>query len=111
MDLSDNQIQILERTFKVFLYPDETQRAHLGRELGMQPQQIKFWFKNRRAQMRRCLCLKPWQATDEQVDNHLSDSENHEIDSENDEIDSENDEIHQDKFAMWVCGWRADPLK
>jgi hypothetical protein len=41
------------RTFKVCPYPDETQSADLGRELGVQPQQIKFWFKNRRAQMRR----------------------------------------------------------
>ncbi|XBH60774.1 hypothetical protein VPH35_115311 [Triticum aestivum] len=105
MDISDNQIQILERlikhhflqlisrysrfsfsffenyrTFKVCLYPDEIQRADLGRELGVQPQQIKFWFKN------RLLGLTAWQARDEQVDNHLSDSENDEIDSENDEI-------------------------
>ncbi|XP_044416190.1 homeobox-leucine zipper protein ROC8-like [Triticum aestivum] len=79
MDLSDNQIQILERTFKVCPNPDETQRAHHGRELGVQPQQIKLWFKNRRAQMRRCLGLTAWQAWDEQVDNHLSDSENDEI--------------------------------
>ena len=90
MDLSDKQIQILERlikhhsyslffvsyfhgdpwrtVFKVFIFffffqncsvfmecpnPDEAQRAHLGRELRVEPQQIKFWFKNRRAQMRR----------------------------------------------------------
>uniref|UniRef100_A0A8R7QKD8 Homeobox domain-containing protein n=1 Tax=Triticum urartu TaxID=4572 RepID=A0A8R7QKD8_TRIUA len=86
MDLSDNQIQILERAFKLCPYPSETQHADLGRELGVQPHQIEFWFKNRRAQMSRCLGLTAWQARDEQVDNHLSDSENDKIDSENDKI-------------------------
>ncbi|KAM3296323.1 hypothetical protein ACQJBY_038578 [Aegilops geniculata] len=78
MDLSDNQIQILESVFMECPNPDEAQRAHLCRELRVEPQDIKLWLKNRRAQMRR--------ARHEQVDNHLSDSENDEIDSENDEI-------------------------
>ncbi|KAF7082896.1 hypothetical protein CFC21_086730 [Triticum aestivum] len=78
MDLSDNQIQILESVFIECPNPDEAQRAHHSRELRVEPQHIKIWFKNRRAQMRR--------ARHEQVDNHLSGSENDEIDLKSDEI-------------------------
>ncbi|XP_020215888.1 homeobox-leucine zipper protein HDG11 isoform X2 [Cajanus cajan] len=47
-----NQIQRLESMFKECPHPDEKQRLHLSRELGLAPRQIKFWFQNRRTQMK-----------------------------------------------------------
>jgi len=38
--------------FKECPHPDENQRAALSRELGLEPRQIKFWFQNRRTQMK-----------------------------------------------------------
>ncbi|KAL5538731.1 hypothetical protein UlMin_045965 [Ulmus minor] len=41
--------------FKECPHPDEKQRLQLSRELGLAPRQIKFWFQNRRTQMKiRC---------------------------------------------------------
>ncbi|EXC36218.1 Homeobox-leucine zipper protein ROC6 [Morus notabilis] len=44
------QIQRLEAVFKEFPHPDENQRRELGRELGLDPKQVKFWFQNKRTQ-------------------------------------------------------------
>ena len=38
--------------FKECPHPDENQRMHLSRELALEPRQIKFWFQNRRTQMK-----------------------------------------------------------
>lgn len=38
--------------FKECPHPDEKQRMQLSRELGLDPRQIKFWFQNRRTQMK-----------------------------------------------------------
>jgi hypothetical protein len=38
--------------FKECPHPDENQRMHLSRELSLEPRQIKFWFQNRRTQMK-----------------------------------------------------------
>ncbi|KAG8094216.1 hypothetical protein GUJ93_ZPchr0012g19347 [Zizania palustris] len=46
------QIQQLEALFKECPHPDENQRAQLSRDLGLEPRQIKFWFQNRRTQMK-----------------------------------------------------------
>lgn len=40
------------RMFKECPHPDENQRAQLSRELGLEARQIKFWFQNRRTQMK-----------------------------------------------------------
>jgi homeobox-leucine zipper protein len=42
----------VHRMFKECPHPDENQRAALSRELGLEPRQIKFWFQNRRTQMK-----------------------------------------------------------
>ncbi|XP_055816304.1 homeobox-leucine zipper protein HDG8-like [Solanum dulcamara] len=44
------QIQRLEAFFKECPHPDENQRNQLGREAGLDPKQIKFWFQNKRTQ-------------------------------------------------------------
>jgi len=38
--------------FKLCPHPDEKQRMQLSRDLGLEPKQIKFWFQNRRTQMK-----------------------------------------------------------
>lgn len=47
-----NQIQRLESMFKECAHPDEKTRNQLSRELNLHPRQIKFWFQNRRTQMK-----------------------------------------------------------
>ncbi|KAJ7975330.1 Homeobox leucine zipper protein [Quillaja saponaria] len=69
-----NQIQRLEATFKDCPHPDEKQRMQLSRELGLAPRQIKFWFQNRRTQMK---------AQHERADNCALRAENDKIRCEN----------------------------
>lgn len=40
------------RMFKECPHPDEKARNQLSRELSLHPRQIKFWFQNRRTQMK-----------------------------------------------------------
>uniref|UniRef100_A0A453PPG6 Homeobox-leucine zipper protein ROC8 n=4 Tax=Aegilops tauschii subsp. strangulata TaxID=200361 RepID=A0A453PPG6_AEGTS len=68
------QIQQLEAMFKECPHPDENQRLHLSRELGLEPRQIKFWFQNRRTQMK---------AQHERADNCFLRAENDKIRCEN----------------------------
>ncbi|KAK1567531.1 hypothetical protein Q3G72_013220 [Acer saccharum] len=46
------QIQVLESFFKDFIHPNDKQRNDRGARLGLQSRQIKFWFQNRRTQMK-----------------------------------------------------------
>ncbi|CAM0913875.1 unnamed protein product [Alopecurus aequalis] len=68
------QIQTLEAMFKECPHPDENQRAQLSRELGLEARQIKFWFQNRRTQMK---------AQHERADNCFLRAENDKIRCEN----------------------------
>uniref|UniRef100_A0A7N0U5H7 Homeobox domain-containing protein n=1 Tax=Kalanchoe fedtschenkoi TaxID=63787 RepID=A0A7N0U5H7_KALFE len=47
-----HQIQEMEAVFKECPHPDDKQRMRLSQELGLKPRQIKFWFQNRRTQMK-----------------------------------------------------------
>ncbi|XP_075523628.1 homeobox-leucine zipper protein HDG11-like isoform X1 [Primulina tabacum] len=47
-----HQIQTLESMFKECPHPDDKMKNQLSRELGLHPRQIKFWFQNRRTQMK-----------------------------------------------------------
>lgn len=38
--------------FKECPHPDEKQRMKLSQDLGLKPRQVKFWFQNRRTQMK-----------------------------------------------------------
>ncbi|XP_077230301.1 homeobox-leucine zipper protein ROC8-like [Tasmannia lanceolata] len=68
------QIQELEAMFKECPHPDEKQRMQLSRDLGLEPRQIKFWFQNRRTQMK---------AQHERADNCTLRAENDKIRCEN----------------------------
>ncbi|XP_002979015.2 homeobox-leucine zipper protein HDG2 [Selaginella moellendorffii] len=47
-----HQIQEMEALFKECPHPDDKQRQELSRELGLEPRQVKFWFQNRRTQLK-----------------------------------------------------------
>ncbi|KAI3815827.1 hypothetical protein L1987_15510 [Smallanthus sonchifolius] len=46
------QIQELEGSFKDNPHPDEKERLALGKKLNLENKQVKFWFQNRRTQMK-----------------------------------------------------------
>ncbi|KAJ7570660.1 hypothetical protein O6H91_01G130500 [Diphasiastrum complanatum] len=46
------QIQEMEMLFKECPHPDDKQRQELSKELGLTPRQVKFWFQNRRTQLK-----------------------------------------------------------
>lgn len=43
------------RLFKETPHPDEKQRQQLSKQLGLAPRQVKFWFQNRRTQIKVCM--------------------------------------------------------
>ncbi|RWR73432.1 homeobox-leucine zipper protein GLABRA 2 [Cinnamomum micranthum f. kanehirae] len=46
------QIREMETLFKESPHPDEKQRQQLSKKLGLNPRQVKFWFQNRRTQIK-----------------------------------------------------------
>ncbi|GKV27039.1 hypothetical protein SLEP1_g36246 [Rubroshorea leprosula] len=46
------QIREMEALFKESPHPDEKQREQLSKQLGLAPRQVKFWFQNRRTQIK-----------------------------------------------------------
>ncbi|GER27243.1 homeobox-leucine zipper family protein, partial [Striga asiatica] len=71
---STQQIQQLEAFYKECPHPDKNQRQQLSRELGLDQKQIKFWFQNKRTQIK---------AQNERADNNALRSENERIHFEN----------------------------
>ncbi|WOH10772.1 hypothetical protein DCAR_0730242 [Daucus carota subsp. sativus] len=47
-----DQIREMEALFKESPHPDDKQREELGKKLGLHPSQVKFWFQNRRTQIK-----------------------------------------------------------
>ncbi|KAL1818474.1 hypothetical protein ACET3Z_013343 [Daucus carota] len=68
------QIQELESLFKECPHPDEKQRLELSRRLSLETRQVKFWFQNRRTQMKTQL---------ERHENSLLRQENDKLRAEN----------------------------
>ncbi|KAI3741060.1 hypothetical protein L1987_58727 [Smallanthus sonchifolius] len=69
-----HQIQEMEAFFKECPHPDDKQRKELGRRLSLEPLQIKFWFQNKRTQMK---------AQHERYDNTQLRNENEKLRAEN----------------------------
>ncbi|KAJ4957142.1 hypothetical protein NE237_013925 [Protea cynaroides] len=80
------QIQELEALFKDCPHPDEKQRLELSRRLSLETRQVKFWFQNRRTQMKT------------QLERH----ENSILRQENDKLRAENMSI-RDAMRNPVC--------
>ncbi|PIA64945.1 hypothetical protein AQUCO_00100425v1 [Aquilegia coerulea] len=68
------QIREMEALFKESPHPDEKQRQQLSKKLGLAPRQVKFWFQNRRTQIK---------AVQERHENSLLKSELEKIREEN----------------------------
>ncbi|XP_038888794.1 homeobox-leucine zipper protein HDG5 isoform X2 [Benincasa hispida] len=68
------QIQEMEALFKECPHPDDKQRLKLSQELGLKPRQVKFWFQNRRTQMK---------AQQDRSDNVILRAENETLKNEN----------------------------
>ncbi|KAD4889286.1 hypothetical protein E3N88_21359 [Mikania micrantha] len=49
---TSEQIREMEALFKESPHPDEKQRQLLSKRLGLHPRQVKFWFQNRRTQIK-----------------------------------------------------------
>lgn len=67
---TQHQIQELEMFFRECPHPDDKQRQELSRRLSLEPRQIKFWFQNKRTQMK---------AHHERQDNMMLKSENEKL--------------------------------
>ncbi|KAL3652645.1 Homeobox-leucine zipper protein roc7 [Castilleja foliolosa] len=46
------QIQAMEEFFRDCPHPDNIQRAELSQGIGIDPLQVKFWFQNKRTQLK-----------------------------------------------------------
>ncbi|XP_057425826.1 homeobox-leucine zipper protein ROC1-like [Lotus japonicus] len=49
---TQHQIEVMENFFKEYHHPNEEQRRELGNSLGLNSTQVKFWFQNKRSQMK-----------------------------------------------------------
>lgn len=74
------QIQEMEAMFKECPHPDDKQRKRLSHELGLKPRQVKFWFQNRRTQMK---------AQQDRSDNNILRAENESLQNDNYRLQAE----------------------
>ncbi|CAH2057809.1 unnamed protein product [Thlaspi arvense] len=81
------QIQELESVFKECPHPGENQRLDLSRRLNLDSRQVKFWFQNRRTQMKT------------QIERH----ENSLLRQENDKLRAENMSVRE-AIRNPMCG-------
>nr|BAB10227.1 homeobox protein [Arabidopsis thaliana] len=77
---TNRQIQEMEALFKENPHPDDKQRKRLSAELGLKPRQVKFWFQNRRTQMK---------AQQDRNENVMLRAENDNLKSENCHLQAE----------------------
>ncbi|KAL2335907.1 hypothetical protein Fmac_010353 [Flemingia macrophylla] len=89
------QIQELEALFKECPHPDEKQRMELSKRLCLETRQVKFWFQNRRTQMK---VWHAWNSDETQLERH----ENTLLRQENDKLRAENMSI-RDAMRNPMC--------
>ncbi|MQM14877.1 hypothetical protein Taro_047811 [Colocasia esculenta] len=83
---TQHQIQEMEAFFKECPHPDDKQRKELSRELGLEPLQVKFWFQNKRTQMK----VRQLRT--------ISDARNQHERQENQQLRSENEKLRADNM-------------
>ncbi|KAM7254943.1 hypothetical protein ACFE04_020184 [Oxalis oulophora] len=71
---TQRQIEEMEAFFKICPHPDDKQRKELSCELGLAPLQIKFWFQNKRTQIK---------SQNERQENQILKAENEKLQAEN----------------------------
>ncbi|WCJ29084.1 Homeobox-leucine zipper protein HDG5 [Euphorbia peplus] len=74
------QIQEMEALFRECPHPDDKQRMKLSQDLGLKPRQVKFWFQNRRTQLK---------AQHDRADNLILRAENENLKNDNYRLQSE----------------------
>ncbi|XP_015941575.1 homeobox-leucine zipper protein HDG2 [Arachis duranensis] len=89
------QIQEMETFFKACPHPDEQQRIELGNVLGLDHLQIKFWFQNKRTQLK----------------NQYERNENFALKNENEELRAENENYKEilNSIRCHGCGGPPPP--
>ncbi|KAL3516131.1 hypothetical protein ACH5RR_023033 [Cinchona calisaya] len=87
---TQHQIHEMEEFFKLCSHPDDKQRKQLSHDLGLEPLQVKFWFQNKRTQMKT----------------HLEHVENACLITENEKLRSENIKLRESltKASCVTCG-------
>ncbi|XP_078176049.1 uncharacterized protein LOC144569539 [Carex rostrata] len=85
-----HQIQELESYFIKNPHPDDKAREDLSQELGLEPSQVKFWFQNKRTQLKNQFV---WQ-------------ENTQLRAELDKLKAENDKLiaENNQFKVMLAG-------
>ncbi|KAJ0240619.1 Homeobox-leucine zipper protein HDG5 [Hirschfeldia incana] len=77
---TNRQIEEMEALFKQNPHPDDKQRQRLSHELGLKPRQVKFWFQNRRTQMK---------AQQDRAENVMLRADNDNLKAENSHLQAE----------------------
>ncbi|PON50831.1 Octamer-binding transcription factor [Parasponia andersonii] len=102
------QIQELEAFFKECPHPDEKQRLELSMRLALETKQVKFWFQNRRTQMKNDVnCFsngKMANLNQTQLERH----ENIILKQENDKLRAENN-MMKDAMSNPMCNQCGGP--
>uniref|UniRef100_M4FCD8 Uncharacterized protein n=1 Tax=Brassica campestris TaxID=3711 RepID=M4FCD8_BRACM len=98
---TQRQIQELESFFKECPHPDDKQRKELSRELNLEPLQVKFWFHNKRTQMK---------AQHERHENSILKSYNDKLRAENNRIENARLSEEIDRISAIATKYVGKPL-
>ncbi|KAK8587270.1 hypothetical protein V6N13_086264 [Hibiscus sabdariffa] len=69
---SDEQIRLMESIFESETRLEARKKLQVARELGLQPQQVAIWFKNRRARLKSKQMEKDYMRLRDKYDNLAS---------------------------------------
>ncbi|KAF2620280.1 hypothetical protein F2Q68_00040323 [Brassica cretica] len=93
---STHQIQEMEAFFKVNPHPNDDDKTRLSEELGLTPLQVKFWFQNRRNQIK---------TQQERTDNVMLKAENETLKTENRKL-----QFDLQRLSCSSCGGSREKL-
>ncbi|CAN7031491.1 hypothetical protein IGI04_030970 [Brassica rapa subsp. trilocularis] len=93
---STHQIQEMEAFFKVNPHPNDDDKTRLSEELGLTPLQVKFWFQNRRNQIK---------IEQDRSDNKMLKAENETLKTENRKL-----QFDLQRLSCSSCGGSRDKL-